>query len=533
MGVFGQLGHGDVEDQRLPKVISSLSPYKVIQVACGYNHSLALTEDGKVYTWGSSEYGQQAGKNDYTDWQEGDQHSAGRRRNYFTEPRQIPTDAFNNHKVIKLSCGAMHNCAITETGDVFTWGWGISGVLGHGDRRLQIYPRIITNLKGEKIINISASLHLTIAVTASASTTWASDFLPVFSKSLFTDIEFLVQGKVVKAHKAIIYARCPALWQEIVDVQKKIEERKKNPPPVEPPKEPTLEVIEETQINELEGGSSSSEETPEAKKADPVPEVVNIAENGTVVLVNVEYFVFGSFLRYLYTDQLKAATYHMSKILALAKKYELARLQKIATRLQLIESEDEARLLIPPSHFAKDFAKLLNHPDNSDIQFSLSDREIYAHRSILYSRSDYFKTSFEGNFVESSLSKISMKEIDGQTFLALIHFMYTDEIGENAEQMVPVLMAAGRFLLDDLKQKIEKHLENQLDYTNVIDLLMLSEAAQTPKLRKSCVSLLVDNLPLILNTNKPALVEFKHNSPTTYRHIEFLYRKKHDPNFVL
>jgi len=97
MGVFGQLGHENVWDEGQPKVIEALLEKKIIQVACGYNHSLALTDDGRVFTWGSSEYGQQGGKNEYTDWQEGDQHSYGKRKNYFAQPREI-VDAFNGQK---------------------------------------------------------------------------------------------------------------------------------------------------------------------------------------------------------------------------------------------------------------------------------------------------------------------------------------------------------------------------------------------------------------------------------------------------
>lgn len=43
-----------------PYFISDLSPPNCfpINIACGSSHSICLTDDGEVYTWGSNESGQ-------------------------------------------------------------------------------------------------------------------------------------------------------------------------------------------------------------------------------------------------------------------------------------------------------------------------------------------------------------------------------------------------------------------------------------------------------------------------------------------
>lgn len=46
LGVLGQLGHGDTRDVGYPRVVGALSGRKVFRVACGSNHSLVLTDDG-------------------------------------------------------------------------------------------------------------------------------------------------------------------------------------------------------------------------------------------------------------------------------------------------------------------------------------------------------------------------------------------------------------------------------------------------------------------------------------------------------
>jgi len=186
--------------------------------------------------------------------------------------------------------------------------------------------------------------------------------------------------------------------------------------------------------------------------------------------------------------------------------------------------------VIPPSTFSKDLATAINSTEYADINFALSDNsEVFAHKVILTARSDYFRTIFEGSFRESGQTHISMKDIERDTFLALLRFMYTNELTDSENLMVDVLIASARFLLDDLKQKIEKFLETQLDVDNVIDLLFLSESTQTPKLRKACISLLIENLPTLKST--PGLKELRIHNPTTMKHVEFLYRKKYDPKF--
>uniref|UniRef100_A0A4W4FF22 VPS9 domain-containing protein n=1 Tax=Electrophorus electricus TaxID=8005 RepID=A0A4W4FF22_ELEEL len=57
-GQEGQLGHGDLLPRLQPLCIKSLSGKEVTQVAAGSLHSLALTTQSQVYSWGSNSFGQ-------------------------------------------------------------------------------------------------------------------------------------------------------------------------------------------------------------------------------------------------------------------------------------------------------------------------------------------------------------------------------------------------------------------------------------------------------------------------------------------
>ncbi|XP_061189160.1 alsin-like isoform X2 [Saccostrea echinata] len=56
----GQLGHGDEIDRNQPEVVRTLNGAKVVRVCGGGYHSLALTADSRVYSWGFNASGQLA-----------------------------------------------------------------------------------------------------------------------------------------------------------------------------------------------------------------------------------------------------------------------------------------------------------------------------------------------------------------------------------------------------------------------------------------------------------------------------------------
>jgi serine/threonine protein kinase len=153
-GLFGALGHGNSENLNAPKQIIPFSPsWSVVKfVGAGNSYSVALTSDGKLYSWGSGVSGVLGHKNE---------------QNYDV-PKLI--DSLKESVVAQISPGRGHVLALLESGEVHSWGNGEEGQLGHGNAWNQLAPKEIQffkTLSKEKVIDISAGWYHSLALTNS------------------------------------------------------------------------------------------------------------------------------------------------------------------------------------------------------------------------------------------------------------------------------------------------------------------------------------------------------------------------------
>lgn len=75
-------------------------------------------------------------------WGEGDEGKLGHGdRAGCDVPRRIA--ALQGREIADVACGGAHSAAITAAGEVFTWGKGRYGRLGHGDSEDQLKPKLV------------------------------------------------------------------------------------------------------------------------------------------------------------------------------------------------------------------------------------------------------------------------------------------------------------------------------------------------------------------------------------------------------
>ena len=55
----------------------------------------------------------------------------------------------------RVASGSFHTVALTKTGEVFSWGCGRDGQLGHGDWGSPRVPHLVKALQGKDVIQVA------------------------------------------------------------------------------------------------------------------------------------------------------------------------------------------------------------------------------------------------------------------------------------------------------------------------------------------------------------------------------------------
>ncbi|KAL1138807.1 hypothetical protein AAG570_008869, partial [Ranatra chinensis] len=135
-GDYGKLGRGGSDGSKLPKLIERLQGIHVTRVFCGNQFSLALTANGELYSWGK-----------------GDNYRLGHpSEEHVRFPELI--SALKGKKIKAVSVGVVHVIALTENGDVYTWGKKEYAHMGDGPPTEE--PSLITSFSSNQIIGIAA-----------------------------------------------------------------------------------------------------------------------------------------------------------------------------------------------------------------------------------------------------------------------------------------------------------------------------------------------------------------------------------------
>ena len=177
-GAHGVLGQGDLNDRLQPTKVKVPRDEAVSFISCGYSHAAVITDTGGLMTVGYGEdgalgLGKDGGKLDRKTFQYvraldgivvakascslGERHShslactadgdvyswgdgyKGKLGHNDQESRDTPTridpSVFGGEFVTGVACGGIHSAAVTREGSVFTWGCGSDGRLGHPEAK--------------------------------------------------------------------------------------------------------------------------------------------------------------------------------------------------------------------------------------------------------------------------------------------------------------------------------------------------------------------------------------------------------------
>lgn len=123
----------------------------ITKVSCGSSHTLALTNHGKVFGWGLGQKGCLGLGNDTT----------------VLKPAILEKTADNTlfRDIKDIACGASHCLALSMSDILFSWGCGLAGRLGHGNEEHYNMPKVVANSASFHFDKISAGYCHSGAIT--------------------------------------------------------------------------------------------------------------------------------------------------------------------------------------------------------------------------------------------------------------------------------------------------------------------------------------------------------------------------------
>ncbi|EKX44562.1 hypothetical protein GUITHDRAFT_49614, partial [Guillardia theta CCMP2712] len=130
-----------------PLLLEGLKGQKICRISCGVSHTLALSEGGEVWAWGSAEYGK-LGVGDVS---------------------SLPADA-EGHVFspipLHVSAGSSHSMAVTRQGIVYAWGSAEHGKLGQGENKQQQQQHFDRLCRGRLVDQVACGEFHSMAATS-------------------------------------------------------------------------------------------------------------------------------------------------------------------------------------------------------------------------------------------------------------------------------------------------------------------------------------------------------------------------------
>lgn len=144
---FGNIGIGNLNTFYNPQEISLPNEEEISSIKIGLSHCIFLSNKGNIYT---------CGKNDHGELGLGDK--VGK-----STPQLVNLP--NNEKAISIFASDFVSMAITEQGNLYSWGSNYYGELGLGNTEDQQTPQLVNLPDNEKVNSISLGIGSVIATT--------------------------------------------------------------------------------------------------------------------------------------------------------------------------------------------------------------------------------------------------------------------------------------------------------------------------------------------------------------------------------
>ena len=211
---------------------------------------------------------------------------------------------------------------------------------------------------------------------------------------------------------------------------------------------------------------------------------------------NYTYDIVYQAIRLIYSDYCTVPLTQQAQFTEFLQKHTIHRFQQIVNEDIDIPLDEQ-----PQTTLATDLANLLKQSYKYDFTFRFEndEREIKAHKAILLSRCNHFKTMFM-SFAERESPELRLHGITYEVFSHVIEHIYTDNSNISVDVVVDVLDAANLYEIDSLKRNCSEKIIGNLECDNVLVLLERAVKYECHALKTACIDFIVDNFSEVFRT---------------------------------
>ena len=133
---------------------------------------------------------------------------------------------------------------------------------------------------------------------------------------------------------------------------------------------------------------------------------------------------------------------------------------------------------------------MFNNPLMADIVFVVGpaggSKRVPAHRYVLATGSTVFYAMLYGGLADQDAEEIVVPDVDPEAFLAMLKYLYCDEIHLDQDSVLATLYAAKKYIVPHLARECVKYLETSLTAKNACLLLSQARLFEEPELMQRC-----------------------------------------------
>ncbi|KAK2577032.1 hypothetical protein KPH14_011991 [Odynerus spinipes] len=377
--------------------------------------------------------------------------------------------------VVDIACGSHHSLALTDEGEVYAWGQNNCGQVGSGISSNQGAPRKVNSaLTGKKVVSITCGQTYSMAVTDSGEVYgWGHNGVGQLGNGNYTNqlspckVASLVGVVIEKV--ACGYAHTLALSDEGV-----------------------LYVWGSNSYGQLGLGNKTNACVPVKLSVPEMGRVSDVAAlhyNHISVAIGEGHkvFMWGQCRGQSITVPTSTPLAHLHDALACYAS------PSVMHRPLVLYAEEEMSIV-------DCLRQAFDDPTTSDLTIQVQEKPIHVHKAVLKIRCQYFRNMFQECWTENNQSVIQHDQFSHDVYKSFLKYLYTDEVDLPPENALELLDLANVYIETQLKRRCVQIIKQGITVLNVAFLYSTAIEYNAQELEDFCFKFALNHMTAVIQT---------------------------------